>query len=99
MMTTILKLIGYLLLIPVSWVWKALVATYLWLWFIVPLGMPIISMVHALGLTLVGWFFTTGLELNQKTEDNDHLARWTAVQIAIGMVWGFGYIFHSLMGG
>ena len=84
-------------MIPAGWVWKALIASYLWLWFIVPLGMPAISLVHALGLTLFGWFFTTGLNMNQKNEDKEYFARWVTVQIAIGFVWLFGYIFHSLM--
>ena len=96
-MTAGLRLIVMLLLIPVSWVWKALVAQYMWLWFIVPLGAPVISMTHALGLTLFGWFFTTGLDFDQKREDTEHFARWAAVQVAIGMVWLFSYIFHSLM--
>ena len=94
-MNGIVKALLWLIAIPVGWVWKALVAVSLWTWFIVPLGVPAVGMPHALGLTMTGWYFCSGCRVNADSDTS--LTQWSAVQLAIGIVWLFGWIFQSFM--
>ena len=93
---TLLKVLSWIVAIPVGWVWKAFVAVYLWSWFIVPLGVPAVGMTHALGLTLAGWYFCGGM--TGVTRDKSvGFTEWIAVQLAIGITGLFGCLFHSFM--
>jgi hypothetical protein len=96
----LIKLVFVILAIPFSLWLKATVGMSLWGWFVVPLGVPAIGLIHALGLTLVGWFYTTGLD-NMKSykkimeeKEKDNWKRWFTIQIVMLMVWGYGAIFH-----
>lgn len=47
------KFVGYTLLLILNLLVVAFTLSTLWGWFIVPLGFPVIGMVHAYGLSLV----------------------------------------------
>jgi hypothetical protein len=50
--------------------WKGFVLTRLWTWFVVPLGMPGLSVWHAAGLgVLVGWLTDSAAIISALTSD------------------------------
>ena len=58
-------------LLPVIALLKAFVLTKLWLWFMVPFGLPVIGLAHAYGLTILIFLFTyTGLQTNQNKKED-----------------------------
>lgn len=61
------------LLLPVGALWKAWVFLHLWLWFLVPLGVPTITYAHSLGLGLL----VSMLRMRGTYADQDEaLAKW-----------------------
>lgn len=70
------------------------VLSLLWGWFIVPLGVPAVGVVHAIGIAFVVGMFTSAAKV-----DSDHPWR----NIAIGflaplLTLAFGAIVHGFMG-
>ena len=73
--------------------------TSLWAWFIVPLGVMVISYPHALGISAFISFFKIGLA-GEKHENNaisDIFGRWLGTQATVALVVGFGWIFQNFM--
>ncbi len=91
---TLLKAVGWLFMIPIGLCFKAVVASDLWGWFVVPLGVPAIGMAHALGLCLVGWLFSCGMDNIKEKQDHALVARWVMIQIVVLIVWGYGALFN-----
>lgn len=76
-------------------IWVAAnVMTDMWLWFLVPLGIPAISLWHAAGLSLlIGWQ-TKGT----RPDGRDYREIWfTGLFLAL-VVWGMGYGFANFGG-
>jgi hypothetical protein len=66
----------------------------LWLWFVVPLGVPGVTMLHGVGLTFLIAFFR---DVSRKGERKDVL---TVVTSVLGQDLGlllFGYLVHYFM--
>lgn len=99
------KFLGFLALvvtsIPVALL-KALVISWLWLWFLVPLGVPPVGVVHALGITYVVWAILAGVKTQDfKTEDSkwytETISQLIFTLLASLVLWGFGYVVHLFM--
>jgi hypothetical protein len=94
------KIIGFLALlaldIPVL-ILRGFVLSQLWLWFLVPLGVPVVGIAQAIGISLLVSMLTVS---SHKSSDDDDF--WTG---AIGnllksllmslLAWGMGAIVHS----
>ncbi len=85
-----------LITIPVGCLMRGFVLAKLWYWFLVPFGLPAISLAHAYGLAVTVALFH-GLSSSSKSEGSDSI--WGVVGKAIcGMilaplfVWLIGYI-------
>lgn len=73
-----------------------LVLQDLWGWFIVPLGVMQISIVHAIGISLVVRLVT--YTIPKGNEDmGDTLSRVIASILYLLAVWGIGFIVHLYM--
>ena len=73
------------------------VMTYLWKWFIVPLGVPPITLFHALGINLMAGYLTfhySGEDFSGKALSERRLAYACIKPIALGLI---GYLYYSLM--
>jgi hypothetical protein len=88
------KALLWLLMIPVGLCFKAVVVQDLWGWFVVPLGVPAVGMVHALGLCLVGWIFSCGLDNIKEKQSQATWHRWAMLQVVVLIVWGYGALFN-----
>ena len=86
--------LGLLLLGPYL-LWWGYTASCLWAWFAVPLGFPVIKTVHAGGLAVLLLF----LRKNEKTksDEKDMLTRLLEGVFTVGLLLGFGYLFHICM--
>jgi hypothetical protein len=66
----------------------------IWLWFMVPLGVPEIGLFHAWGLSLVVGMFTG----NGKSEKNENIFEGMGMLVASPLIMLFvGYILKGLM--
>lgn len=73
----------------------AVVFSYLWLWFIVPLGMVPVSILHSWGIIVI-----LGLVNREfKTDDNKGTAEDLLIDgLVYGLgAWGVGYLIHLAM--
>lgn len=62
------------------------VLSYLWFWFLVPLGVPSIGVAHAMGLSLLVSLFTAGAS----SKDADKKEGWDALRYVFTKLFGFG---------
>jgi hypothetical protein len=93
----LLKILFWLSAIPFGLWLKAIVAVDLWSWFLVPLGAPVVGVAHALGLTLLGWFFGSGLDSVKVVKKTDaSWERWVTIQLVVLATWGYGAVFNWL---
>jgi hypothetical protein len=74
---------------------------YLWFWFIVPLGVPVIGMAQALGIIAIRGFLFYGYALDKGDETKSATERmWTKTYLRLSVPLvslAFGYIYHSFM--
>ena len=95
--------IATLLFIPLSVFLNAYTMSYLWLWFIVPLGVPAIGMANAMGIMLVKGFLMAKYEPKTDTAatTEEKIEKFKAhLYFSITMPLaglGVGYIFQSFM--
>lgn len=71
---------------------RGVVLSYLWLWFLVPLGLPVIGIMHALGISLIVTFLVT-------STGNKHEQYPKKTKAIMGIlfpliVFVFGYVYH-----
>lgn len=87
-------------------VWVAYTMTYWWQWFVVPLGLPTISTVHAYALCGAGWFFSRGIafglaeraDVLAKHDNNFYvIGKPIMVSAIAGALLAFFYVLHRLM--
>lgn len=70
----------------------------MWLWFVVPLGVPEIAYWHAFGIGLLISYTTHQLPGNPpKLEAEDHIANAIGRLLATFIVWGAGSLIHGQM--
>ena len=62
-----------LALIPVNIFVTGFVVSYLWLWFLVPLGLPVISLAHAFGIAVFAEALTFKLDQGEDNNDKDRV--------------------------
>lgn len=71
---------------------RGIVLSYMWLWFLVPLGLPVIGVLHALGISVIVTFLT----FNPFIKHEMH-PKGTKIFISIFfplVVFIFGYLYH-----
>jgi type IV secretory pathway TrbL component len=91
-----------IILLPFLFCLNAYTLAYLWLWFVVPLGVPAIGMAHALGILCLKGFLTSHLATFKHDEEDVTKSKlmWTKTARNIGVPFAclaFGYIYHSFM--
>jgi len=85
-----------ILMLPVIAVFYAFVATYLWEWFLVPLGVPSVGMAHIYGVMM-----TLGMimpnESNGSSNKGALLANVLGKAFGALLIWGLGAMVHGWM--
>ena len=79
---------------PVAAVSHGLAISIMWGWFVVPLGMPSLSIAHAFGLALLLRMVSTRMP---KSDDRDWRALIAASIAAPWLVVGVGWIVNAFM--
>jgi hypothetical protein len=57
------------IMMPLAFIWKGYLTTWIWLWFMVPLGVPSISIPMAVGLNLLAQYILPKPTTNDVTWD------------------------------
>lgn len=78
-------------------VYYAMVVVVLWGWFIVPFGLPELTIAHAVGLTLLVNMYRTDMKAGAKGED-EWQTMLANVMLKPLIALGIGYVAKSLMG-
>ena len=91
-----MTLLGMLVAVPLA-AWEGWAVSILWGWFVVPLGVPSLSVWSAAGLALVAALLTHQWKRPSDDDDADAMLAW---RITVGLIlppWclGFGWIFHA----
>lgn len=78
---------------------SAFTVSTLWGWFLVPLGLPVIGMVHAYGLGLVATYITgtTNLAVRASKQDKGYYESIVTGLLIPCFTLLFGYVTHSFM--
>ena len=93
---TALIIVGVFALIAALAILRGVVLSYMWAWFIVPLGAAPISIVHAIGISLLIGMFTS--HLKQDDDDNNKVWEGIAQRVAGTLfAFGLGYLLSGLM--
>lgn len=76
--------------------------TFMWGWFIVPLGVQMIGVAHAWGLLLTAGFFTMSCKTSKDSDDDEtalanSFIRLISSMVACALLTGFGAMVHSFM--
>jgi hypothetical protein len=94
----ILAVIGIFILMAIL---RGFVLTYLWDWFVVPLGVTDIGAAHALGIALLlGWITREGAvtKYDQNPDKGEAFIEAISGGVSVTLVaWGLGWIFHACM--
>lgn len=93
----LIAVLVFFISIPIFIIWSGYVLSYLWLWFIVPLGVPSIAVGHAVGIMALKNFVFAKYtkEKTEKGKVSDLyaiLAKWFTVP-AFALL--FGYIIKN----
>ena len=84
-------------------IFRGFVLSQLWLWFLVPVGVSPISVVNAIGISIVIGFFTYGFakdpDLTDKTKEWWERAIFVMLYstFATCLSWGIGWVVHNFM--
>jgi hypothetical protein len=92
-------ILGVLGTVVLMALFRAFVFTYLWGWFIVPLGAPHIGIAHAMGLALIVGLLTARPDLEDHEGEAAKRFGKAISQGVIGalVVWGMGFILHLIV--
>jgi hypothetical protein len=94
--------ISLLLVFPLA-AWKGWVLVRIWAWFVVPLGVPALTVWHAAGLSLlVGWLADSSAYFANTSEDKRSRAEKFVTSVTLSVLtplltWGMAAVFHSWM--
>jgi len=89
----LLAIVGLIALIPFSIMYNGFVLSYLWTWFLVPLGLPAIGIAHSIGImSIKGFMFAKYVKANSE----DTITNLVFAVLAPTTSLGFGYMIHSL---
>lgn len=90
-----LKFLGGCVLLAISTILGAYAVSTLWLWFIVPLGVSAIGLVHAYGLSIIIHYMTMEMPNNK---DKGSIPEMIVLRIVLSLIaLGLGYITHLFM--
>lgn len=64
----IVLIITTIVMLPLGTIWQGVALSYLWDWFIVPLGVVSISIAHAIGISIVAQSFLAALARSAEIE-------------------------------
>jgi hypothetical protein len=105
-MSIVLKIAGWIILIlmgiPVM-LYRGLVLSSLWLWFVVPLGIKPIGIAQAIGISMTIALFTFRIDEKTKAEGDTTplwiktLGKQIITVIAITIAWWIASLIHSYM--
>lgn len=85
-------IVSLLLMFPLMAL-KAVVVRDLWLWFIVPLGLPALTFWHAFGLSITISYLTHQIVADPfEGEDHAWALRLFVTTFAAFTAWGIGYL-------
>lgn len=98
------KAIGWLILIALdipSVIFRGLVLSALWLWFIVPLGVPAVGIAWGIGIALLVGLITKNPHVAESDADEEPLVRaftkvFSNVFVSL-LAWGMGALVHGFM--
>ena len=93
--TVVGMVIGGVIYLIFIGVLTGIVFSSLWIWFVVPLGYPQISIFHALGLTTL--ISILRFDSAKPTSSDSIKEALLKPVIALGGSWLFGFLWHSLM--
>lgn len=91
------EIVGVPALLSLSAILNGWVLTYLWLWFVTPLGLPSLSIAHAIGISCVISFLTYQYIERPKEKEPLQSQISTLVTVCVFrplIVLGFGWIIH-----
>lgn len=78
----------------------AFVGRDLWIWYMVPLGLPVITVAHAFGVDLIVTFWTSRVSkemIEADNEDDDYrLKRVIYAIVKVCVFWFMGFIVKKL---
>ena len=81
-----------------SMILKGFVITFLWKWFIVPLGVTEVGLVHAIGIGCIITFLTYSItNIKWDKNDSDKIKEIIAMYFVPLIFWGLGYVINLFM--
>lgn len=86
-----------LLALPLVFYFWALAVQVHWMWWLVPLGMPALSLMHSYGMLLMAGILISGMHISNKQEKHDLPTIVVATLFAPWFSMGMGWIVHSFM--
>jgi hypothetical protein len=97
-------LLSLIMALPLA-AWKGWILVKLWVWFLVPLGVPGINIWHAAGIaSMLSWLADSSGIYSAATRKTDtyspQIRFWLMLTLGIVMpliVWAYGAIYHSFM--
>lgn len=92
-----LKFLGGCILLVISTILGAYAVSTLWLWFIVPLGVSAIGLVHAYGLSIIIHYMTMEMPDHKKLAKEPFASRVGFRILLTLTALGLGYVTHTFM--
>lgn len=92
-----LKFLGGCVLLAISTVLGAYAVSSLWLWFVVPLGIKAIGLVHAYGLSIIVHYMTMEMPDHKKLAKEPFASRVGFRILLTLTALGLGYVTHTFM--
>ena len=78
-------------------IYSGFVLSCMWLWFMTPLGLPVINIAHAVGLICIGVFFRHTNIDDQKSSKYTDFDRFFIYFIFINLIFLYAYIAYRVM--
>jgi len=95
---------GFILVMLVLTLFRGFVLSQMWAWFVVPFGAPALTVVHAIGVSMLAAFLTYQHDAAKKSEQSEKasfgvkLIEWLfSGTLFTAFVWGMGAVVHSFM--
>lgn len=80
---------------------RAVVASWFWFWFIVPLGgWPVLTAVQSFGVLLAAHMFVSTPPHRVDKDERSEADKWTVCLMQLPgylFIWGIGYVFFKLV--
>lgn len=99
-MSSLIKFVVGSLLALVHMLFRGMVVRDLWYWFVVPLGLPVLSIAHAIGLSGMIFYITFAIReesKDDKTFFQSFITNLIAAFILGLLAWGTGWAVAQFM--